>query len=48
MYALLGPEAIDALHEERRSRLVLRRRTDGVDGGDGGDWGGRLARGAEL
>ena len=44
MYAHLGPEAIDAHHDEHRSRLLLSRRPE--DGGS--DWGAMLARGAEL
>lgn len=44
MYAHLGPEAIDAVHDEHRSRLLLARRTDQADT----DWVGQLARGGEL
>lgn len=44
MYAHLGPEAIDARHDEHRSRLLLTRRNERLET----DWAGQLARGTEL
>ncbi len=44
MYAHLGPEVIDAVHDEHRSRLLLPRRRSRTDT----DWGGLLARSTEL
>lgn len=44
MYAHFGPEAIDALHTERRARLLQRPGRAGA----ADDWASQLARGSEL
>ncbi len=44
MYAHFGPEALEALHEERRFRLLIRRTDERATN----EWGGLSIRGTEL